>query len=1837
MTMPGDGYGTGTFYWVSSQINQGLGDATITFAVDVDGYFAGTEITSRYVTMTAEIGKHRFNNLYFNKGGHVTGVDARTIALLDHNPVQPNRVIGCEVFSEVYNYGDNAELRNTTIEGSGEGLYMQGDNITVVSNTLSGTVKLGSDMAEFKDNTVSAWDIHFGTNNVIDGGVFSNSTVHLYENVVFTNCQASGDMNYILGTADNIGAGGGNKLYAPSGSNSTYLLYVYNNSNTVQGFTDGGFTVDGSYNAISDNTCQLSVDGSHNAMVGNTLLGGGGKNGTNNSFLNNTFITNSVSQIFTVTGRDHLFTSNSFFGLEVGMHATNVLFEHSELVGSRALLYLRGDSNTVRSSYFGMTRAGETNACDRCMYVRGTGNVIGGPGAQDWNLFVTDEDGTAIDLQSSARDTLIQNNFFGVDIHGNLPGCYQAIILVEPTGVDIIGNVIASSYYGIRSYEGRSANNITIQGNIIGTDLTGRRVITNAYSSDQRAIKLYGDTNVVIGGEALADRNIIGNQWGAFATEFNGVTDLTIQNNYIGLGDDGSTALPNQGRGVRFNNCRNVVIGGTNAAARNVIGNTAAGRAGLSGYLGDGITIQGNYIGLCADGLTHAPVGREGIEAQQCRNLLIGGAEEGAGNVIGATGSDGIFFSSYGYPAVCQGNIVGFGADGVTPGDIGGDGIRTYCDYNSAGTNEHLVQVGGFEGVAADALYEGNLVGNCSRSGLVLEGGRVLAAGNWVGVDWSGTNVVGNGEHGAKVWLCKEATFSGNLLVGNEQSGLWMYDSVGSTIVSNRIGILYNDAPAGNSSNGIEIVNNSQSNVIGHVLLDDPHAIGQQRGCNIIANNAHAGILINGFNEWEPDMVGPMGNLIQGNEIMGGALVPAIRIENVGKNGGDPLVIGGPQMENANIILDGQIGLDLFDAHRVAVGFNRIGFNPNDTTVKAEHMQYGLRAEMCSDLSIGEKGGLAAEFAVGACSENGILVNTCTDVYTRNLRVGVVEDELAFGDYADVGNDGEGILVQSSSNVRIGDGGFPSLIANNDTGIRVEESEDVFVLACQVGVMNELLDMGNLGSGISLWQTRRAQLGSAMQGDISCNVIGGSEGDGIELDNCGNVGLEVNWSGIQTNGITAFPNGGNGLGIYNTTNVVIGGEVDAVNVFSGNAKCGVLATNFYGYTNGLVIQQALAGVSADGMAAIPNQQDGVRIDDIPNNMIGGPGAGNLLAGNLGAGLRLVGTQCVNNVLAGNLVGVNALGNAALPNQGDGVVLENVPGIVIGGGEGSGNVCSGNAGAGLRIHGDHASGGLVVGNIFGLNATGAAAVPNGHGLIICDASATLITNNVISGNTGNGVIVSNSAPPYSAAMNNQIINNLIGTDLTGATPLGNGDNGVLLSYVTFAHAGPGNLIAANGDDGIEVWGMASHDNFIQGNQIGGSSLLGNGSHGVQLHGGDANRVGGTNAWQVNGISYNGIHGVAVFTGNKNPILGNAIYGNHTMGIRLGTNATPYPDVTGPGYPNNHQWAPVITNATLDEAYTLVMQGRLDSGVSQPFRIEYFLTPSVNISGYGEGMQILYSETITTDAEGSGLFSVEIPEAVYAETGMIVTATATDTNGNTSAFSFARGLTEPGAPQPSNPEVQLSGNLAFGHVTTHMTATRTLTIHEVSGQSALTVSDIAYPQGFSGSWSGTIAAGDSQNIVVAFEPTAVQTYEGPITVACNATPGNNTIQCSGRGTALAIDAEYRSTYSLPPDGSADFIDSDGDHFTNWEEWLANTDPTNSESYFRALQPDAGQDGFTFSFPSRAGQIYWLMASSNLLAQAPPTPYQIITGQVEQTTCTDTNNQGPFRFYWVEIPTD
>jgi hypothetical protein len=107
-----------------------------------------------------------------------------------------------------------------------------------------------------------------------------------------------------------------------------------------------------------------------------------------------------------------------------------------------------------------------------------------------------------------------------------------------------------------------------------------------------------------------------------------------------------------------------------------------------------------------------------------------------------------------------------------------------------------------------------------------------------------------------------------------------------------------------------------------------------------------------------------------------------------------------------------------------------------------------------------------------------------------------------------------------------------------------------------------------------------------------------------------------------------------------------------------------------------------------------------------------------------------------------------------------------------------------------------------------------------------------------------------------------------------------------------------------------------------------------------------------------------------------------------------------------------------------------------------------------------------------------------------------------------------------------------------------------------------------------------------------------------------------------------------YGLPTDGSADFVDTDGDGMNNWQEWVCGTNPTNAVSCLRLLSALPTSTNVTVTWQSVAGMSYFLERAANLVSTFTWVSSNIV-GQAGTTSSADTNaiGAGPF-FYRVGV---
>jgi len=218
------------------------------------------------------------------------------------------------------------------------------------------------------------------------------------------------------------------------------------------------------------------------------------------------------------------------------------------------------------------------------------------------------------------------------------------------------------------------------------------------------------------------------------------------------------------------------------------------------------------------------------------------------------------------------------------------------------------------------------------------------------------------------------------------------------------------------------------------------------------------------------------------------------------------------------------------------------------------------------------------------------------------------------------------------------------------------------------------------------------------------------------------------------------------------------------------------------------------GTNPAGTVAIGNAGDGIVVDG-DGNTIGGDLAaeGNLISGNGTPAIDIAGS---NNAVLNNTIGLNAAGTAKLPNQG-GVRLSGAGNVV--GMPGAGNVISGNDYTGVVLN-DAASGCVVASNRIGTNPAGTVALGNAYGVAVYGDDNTIggdlpAEGNLISGNGGTGIDVAN------VASDNGVLNNTIGLNAAGTAKLpNNGGVRVYGPNNTIGAPGAGNVISGNAYSG-----------------------------------------------------------------------------------------------------------------------------------------------------------------------------------------------------------------------------------------------------------------------------------------------------------------------------------------------------------------------------------------------------------------------------------------------------
>ena len=1319
-----------------------------------------------------------------------------------------------------------------------------------------------------------------------------------------------------------------------------------------------------------------------------------------------------------------------------------------------------GDS--VTDNVFGISPTGKAagNATD--ISIRTAGNTIGGIASGAGNIISNNGvgfgvllDGGASSGPSGVTGNLIEGNLIGTDASGENAFGNSAGVAIENADDNTIGgttgaarNVISGNIDGIDLNGAKETDSAgdplgsfgnLIEGNWIGTDATGTARLANTHYGI--SITADENNNNTIGGTLAAEGNLI-----AF-NSLDGVTiysstfgpldqstgDAILGNQIFGNGGIGidlgnNGAIPNDSRGhVGPNNYQNFpVVQDPNASG--IIQGSLASAAGTYRveYFADTPTGSSGHVGqvfLGAQSVTIGVSGAINLSFNPTVNVPTG-------STIVATATDASGDTSEFTFAAPPALIVNETADqditSLSPGELSlraaietvnqeTDTPDQTIDFNIPDSNVPVITLSSpLPAVAVPVIIDASTQ---PGTGMVAINGA--QAGSSDGLDLAGGY----------------STVEGLIIQHFTGNGIVIEDLGGDTVIGNFIGTGTDgsgDATDMNTGDGVLIKGTSDNTIGGN-------------GVQIITGNRAAGV--------EIQSAGATGNVVQGNSIgldATGAAVGnggGVFIDNNASNN----TIGG-NTESARNIISGNsnAGIDLYqDASANVVEGNYIGVSasanstmPNAVGVLIEASStkntIGGNTPAAANVISGNTGA-GVELTGSAVADNqvqGNLIGTDpSGTTTLPNQTGVLIQQGAFGNLI-------GGLSSSSSGTLTGDGNIIS--GNTGSGVLIEgtATSNNSVLGNDVGTdIHGAMAIANGSAGVQIAQGATLNtIGGAVAG--SGNLISGNNNAGVLITDpmTGDNVVQGNSIGTNAAGTAAIANSGQGVqltsGTYGNS---IGGAsgnsggklTGAGNLISGNADSGIgiFPGNTQG-TNGNAIAGNDIGTDITGASALANHDGGIRIVESSANTIGGenPGTGNLISGNAagasdqGDGITIEGPPSSptianpganSNVVIGNIIGLASGREAQLANAGNGVTIEQTAtGNLIGvdpPGNVAGNVISGNDGDGVLISGSNNGSNAIEGNFIGSDGSGTKPLGNAAGVVISGGSAKNTVGgtagaarNLISGNQQAGVEITD---PFTNQ--NQVLNNLIGTQTNGTVRLDNSGPGVLIQSEAADNSigapGAGNVISGNTGDGVSLLGVGTTGNNIFANKIGADingnagANLGNLGNGVFIQDASANHIGGSLGTGVqpsdgNIISDNFDAGVVVsgaFT-DGDSILSNVLSGNGTLGIDLEDGA------------NNAMTPPLFTvvigingGGGLTDAAQVV-------GTEGTYLVQFFSSPTRTVDTL-RAQAAHFVASATVQLTSNGFVNTPLPSPAPGDKYIVMTVT--DNEGDTSQFSFA----------------------------------------------------------------------------------------------------------------------------------------------------------------------------------------------------------------------------------------
>ncbi len=927
---------------------------------------------------------------------------------------------------------------------------------------------------------------------------------------------------------------------------------------------------------------------------------------------------------------------------------------------------------------------------------------------------------------------------------------------------------------------------------------------------------------------------------------------------------------------------------------------------------------------------------------------------------------------------------------------------------NYAGTPKVEIDFNHFGGLQFNAGSSGSALRglslvDASGAGVAISGGGVTLAGNYIGLALDGMTLAANGGNGVELDGSSGNTIGGttaqtrNVISGNQMNGVYVNASANNTIEGNYIGT---DAGGtldrGNTANGVLVSG----------LVAKNNTIGGTAG-NVISGNNGDGVLINGLSTSTTVSSNTIGLNAAGTAALGNSLDGVLVQNSSGNTIGNSNPVSSITYNSAttvngqpvsawqgirnsdtsgNYLLAGTSGNNglLFDGTMAGVGTSYLVNYPGTTT--ATTSVYGPDNE--GNGNIGLVGSYKNNDAATATVKvNGFVYQGTTATFTQasdwqtvdypGAEFNYVHSEmggLAVGNYDSANAQGlpigagsayiynvatktfvTGIVFPGSkSNTAYGIwfnggtsytivGGYSASVVNNalnqnqpigqaymvdyDSATGKFTNWTSFSYPNGTNFITHFEGISSVEKGVYTLSADSVQAGSTnpVQGSL-VSVTRNADGSF-------GPATWVNLNYTSTAGVTSSNSvyGNQVVGVVFSSTVIpfqatvnVGFQLS--NVISGNGTNGIELNA----TSKNQVPMNQIGTDDTGNIDLGNGQNGILITGgANNNMIGGsatggnnpratppvfvrPPQGNLISGNNANGVLITGGATLNT-LSGNYIGTTAAGSAALGNTLDGVAIVNAnsnsllgctfqqdPFVFY-------NVISGNSGNGVRVTNSNDT--TIQANFIGIGADNQTAVGNALNGVLVEGTSTRTTmggpiplGNVDAANGQNGIYVKDTASFFTT------YNTFCGlAAFQTYTNLGNHGDGMLITSTGGNILIRTNVVTENGNDGIEIGGDATGVR-VAGNIIGldtdGNVAMGNHNNGVEVDGtAHDDIIGGPQATfniiPQNAISSNGANGVAITGTAHNITVSHSYIGTDLTGSHIGSGGAAVDDFGNTG--------------------------------------------------------------------------------------------------------------------------------------------------------------------------------------------------------------------------------------------------------------------------------------------------------------------------------------------------